>query len=480
MNFISFAYAVLFCTVFLCRLCFGRRKTERPFVFILLMASALLYAWHIPDFLFILMTSAAVDYFAGLYLGRGQDSDEEGHTPPPAARKLVLVASLGTNLGLLFYFKYTDFVIVSSKSLLDAVGIPTGLHPFGTILPMGISFYTFASLSYTIDVYRRQIRPVRRFWQFFLFVSFFPHLVAGPIVRASAFLPQMDRRRLPRLAFFNEGCFLIIRGLFLKMVVADNLAQFVNLHWAKGYGYAADSGLLMVLALLFAGQIFCDFEGYTSIARGSALLLGYRLPENFNNPYLAASFKNFWERWHITLSQWLRDYLYIPLGGNRGSRFRLYFNMMIVMVLGGLWHGASLTFIAWGALHGVALVVERVLGLHRSDRSRGRTALRLAWYPVVQATVLVTWVLFRSDGLREAGMFLKNMSACRFGTAPLTPMQWLPYLSLVGLMHGRGLLVECGRLAPSGPREKAVLAAVMLLGILTLYGINNEFIYFQF
>ena len=265
-----------------------------------------------------------------------------------AARKLVLAASLGTNLGLLFYFKYTDFLIVIAKSLLDAIGIPTQLHTVGTILPMGISFYTFASLSYTIDVYRREIRPVRRFWQFFLFVSFFPHLVAGPIVRASAFLPQMGRRCLPRLAFFNQGCFLIIRGLFLKMVVADNLAQFVNLHWAEGYEYGADSGLLMILSLLFAGQIFCDFEGYTSIARGSALLLGYQLPENFNNPYLAASFKNFWERWHITLSQWLATTSTSHWAATVGLCSHMYLNIMIVMVLGGLWHGASLTFMAWG------------------------------------------------------------------------------------------------------------------------------------
>ncbi len=217
---------------------------------------------------------------------------------------------------------------------------------------MGISFYTFQTLSYTIDVYRGELAPVRSFWQFILFISFFPQLVAGPIVRASEFLPQMARPRRLRLRVFYEGVWLVIGGLFLKMVCADNLAAYVDEHWHRGSAAGGDATMSLWLGVMFSGQIFADFCGYSTIARGLGYLLGYRFPLNFDAPYIAATFKNFWERWHITLSRWLRDYLYVPLGGNRGSRARTYVNLLTVMLLGGLWHGAAYTYIVWGAIHG--------------------------------------------------------------------------------------------------------------------------------
>src|ERR1043165_6514312 len=370
MNFISYSYAILFTFVFTSRLTFGRYKTEASFVILLILVSGLFYAWHVPSFLLILMTSALVDYFSGLYLGRDPKliKTADGKlVESTRARKLVLAGSVCSNLGLLFYFKYTNFALDGVRHLLQSLGVSAEIPHLNLLLPMGISFYTFASLSYTIDVYRREIKPVNEFWKFFLFICFFPHLVAGPIVRASMFLPQMQRKRKLRLCVFNEGMFLIIRGLFLKVVCANHLAVWVGVYWNQGYTPGGNSGLLCLVTLMFACQIFCDFEGYSSIAQGTAYLLGYQLPLNFNNPYISCSFKNFWERWHITLSQWLRDYLYIPLGGNRGARWRTYVNLLVVMILGGLWHGANWTFVCWGTLHGVALAFEKWLGFDRSE-----------------------------------------------------------------------------------------------------------------
>jgi alginate O-acetyltransferase complex protein AlgI len=469
MNFVSYSYLILFAVVLASRLTFGRRKIEPAFVALLTAVSALFYAWHVPSFLFILLTSAVVDYGVGRYLGGdGQ------------YRRAVLLLSLAANLGLLVYFKYADFALEGLRSLAVGLGLHTTVPHLDLILPMGISFYTFASLSYTIDVYRGEIAPVRGFEKFFLFICFFPHLVAGPIVRASMFLPQMDRIRRPRLNVFNEGGFLIVRGLFLKVVCANHLAALVNRYWDQGYAPGGDSGVAVFAAMLFACQIFCDFEGYSSIARGTAYLLGYRLPLNFNNPYLAGSFKNFWERWHITLSQWLRDYLYIPLGGNRVSRPRTYLNLLLVMILGGLWHGASLTFVAWGALHGLALAAEKLLGLDRPRADRP-IAVRIAWYFVAQAGVLAAWVFFRSNSFTGAASFLSTIAACQFAELPPQLWRWgtLAAAPLV-LMHLRGFLAERDVVPNCGPREKAVLAALMLYAVLTCYGADSAFIYFQF
>jgi len=486
MNFVSFSYAILFALVLAGRLTFGRKKTEAPYVALVILASALFYAWHVPSFLFILLTSALIDYVAGLYLSRGADDSAE--RPSERRRKLVLLASLVVNLGLLFFFKYSDFVLENLDRLAQLCGFHGGLPRLGLTLPMGISFYTFASLSYTIDVYRGRIAALRRFSSFFLFVGFFPHLVAGPIVRAAMFQPQMTRIRRLRLRIFNAGTFLIVRGFFLKMVCADNLSPAVDALWRQGVHAGADSRLTVLAVVLFAGQIFCDFEGYSSIAQGTAYLLGFRLPLNFDNPYLASSFRNFWERWHITLSQWLRDYLYIPLGGNRGSAARTCVNLMIVMLLGGLWHGAAFTFLAWGALHGAALVVERALGLNRAPEVAPAAVgivprvdpLRAAWRVVVPLVVLTTWVFFRSATLSDAGTFLANVVALRSTDSLWPHLGALPFLLPIVVMHARGALVEAGRVPACGPRERAVLAGAMLFAVLTCYGAGNVFIYFQF
>ncbi len=472
MSFVSWAFVALFLIVFAARLTIGRRRTEPAFAVLLLSSSIVFYAWHVPIYFLILLWSAVVDYFSALWLGR---------VPMEARskRRLILVASLATNLGLLGFFKYGAFTLRTAEDLGMLLGIDVRTPDFNLLLPMGISFYTFQSLSYTIDVYRGVLAPVRSFGRFLLFISFFPQLVAGPIVRAREFLPQMPRPRRLRLVVFYEGIWLIICGFFLKMVCADNIAAYVNEHWDKGYVEATNASFALWLALMFSGQILADFAGYSSIARGLAYLLGYRLPINFNAPYVASSLKNFWERWHITLSRWLRDYLYVSLGGNRGSRVRTYVNLLLVMLLGGLWHGAHYTFLAWGALHGIALAVERALGMHREGGSIWR-GTRAAWFLVVQAVVLVAWIFFRSDTFEGATTFIGNLARFDFRPLPTWALAGSAFLLPLVALHIWTWLVERRQVAPLGPSARAALAAAMAYGIVSLYGGTSAFIYFQF
>ena len=317
MNFISWSFVVLFTIVLAARILMGRRKTERSFVWFTIIASTVFVMWHVPVYILILLTTVTIDYTAARII--------DGARRDWRWRKAVLATALTCNLLLLGFFKYANFSLVTIEQSLNSLGWGVQLPRLSLVLPIGISFYTFGSMSYTIDVYRGRLRAIRRFQDFYYFVTFFPHMVAGPIIRARQFFYQLNRPRRLRLLVFNHAAFLIIRGLFLKMVCADNIARVVNIYWADAakpqligtpLQYQGYSGELVVLAVLFSGQIFCDFEGYTSIARGLAYLLGYRFPINFRYPWIAGSFNDFWQRWHITLSSWLRDYLYIPLCGD--------------------------------------------------------------------------------------------------------------------------------------------------------------------
>ena len=476
MNFVSFAFLALLAIALLARLLVGRRKTEPAYVWTLLVLSLVFYGWHVPAYLSLLLASAGIDYWAAQALGRAAPA---AHGSPEARRrKWILAVSMASNLGLLAFFKYANFGIDAAQAFARALGWSAQWGGFDVVLPMGISFYTFQSMSYTIDVYRGVLAPLRNVRDFLLYIAFFPQLVAGPIVRATEFLPQMPRVRRVHLRVVNEALFLLASGFFLKMVCADNIAGVVDRHWRSGYGDGASAPTLVALALLFSGQIFCDFAGYSNIARGLALLLGYRLPINFNAPYIAGSFKNFWERWHISLSSWLRDYLYVSLGGNRISRRRTYINLMLVMLLGGLWHGAAWTFVAWGALHGIALAVERALGLQR-----GVTPwwARATWGLVVQVVVLVTWVLFRSDSIAGAGRFLASIASWSSPAAlPPDVLQAMLFLLPVAALHGWRWMEEQGAMAPLTPVPRAALAGGMIAAVLVAYGTTNAFIYFQF
>jgi D-alanyl-lipoteichoic acid acyltransferase DltB (MBOAT superfamily) len=374
----------LFFLILLALLFVFRRSTPRKLI--LLVAGWVFYmAWN-PAFIWLLFAASLIDYWAGGQIHRLAD---------PRRRRALLVLSLCANLGLLGYFKYAGLLASSLLYLFKAAGVPLDWHLWAITLPVGISFYTFQSMSYTIDIYLRRAHPAASLLDYMLFVGFFPHLVAGPIVRAIDFLPQLQRP--VQLRCDNKVLLLIASGLVKKVVVADNLAPLVN---AVLRDPAQQTSPAVWLATLcFAVQIYCDFSGYTDIAIGLARLLGFWIPPNFDRPYFARNPGEFWRKWHISLSSWLRDYLYIPLGGNRGGEWRSVRNLMLTMLLGGLWHGASWNFVLWGAWHGLLLVghrgYERLVGEAWRRRLGRLVAVRLLSWGLLQYGVLLGWLLFR-------------------------------------------------------------------------------------
>ena len=319
--------------------------------------------------------------------------------PEAARRKTFLVISMVANLAILGFFKYFDFFVDSFADLLEAFGFQASRPVLGIVLPAGISFYTFQAMSYTIDIYRGKTTPTRHFGDFALFVCFFPHLVAGPIMRAHTLLPQVVRPRSRSAMEFREGLALVLIGLFKKLVLADNMAPIANsvfMRLADGDTSGMSGSEVLIGLYAFAFQIYGDFSGYSSIARGISKWLGFDLVINFHNPYLAVTPSDFWKRWHISLSSWLRDYLYIPLGGNRLGRLVEYRSLMITMLLGGLWHGASWTFVAWGLYHGLILCVYRLAGVRESDRSAEPARWTVQVFVMFHLTCL-GWLLFRAD-----------------------------------------------------------------------------------
>ena len=327
----------------------------------LLAASYFFYAQWNPWYLFLIVFTSSVDYLVGGTIYRLSDQRR---------RKLLLLLSLGTDLGVLAVFKYFNFFSVQLSASLGGLGMSVDPMLLKVALPVGISFFTFQSMSYTIDIYRRQLEPADSYWQYLLFVSFFPQLVAGPIVRASVFLPQLRQPRGLSREMGGIGLFLIMSGMIKKVCFADYLgANLVDRVFEDPSWFTSAEVLAAVYA--FAFQIYFDFSGYSDVAIGAALLIGFRLPDNFRSPYMAGNLQDFWRRWHISLSTWLRDYLYIPLGGSRKGPWRTYLALAATMVLGGLWHGAAWTFVIWGTLHGVALALTRGF-----QRIRGPVTLR--------------------------------------------------------------------------------------------------------
>ena len=370
-TFLQFFLAFLF-GYYLCRNKLAARNA------LIVASSYLFYGWWDYRFLVLLFFSTLLDYIAARRIET---------TTHPRARTLWLLASITGNLGILGFFKYWNFFAESTAALCSSVGWT--LHPFtlNIILPVGISFYTFQTMSYTIDVYRRRITAETNLITFASFVSFFPQLVAGPIERATSLLPQFRETRTITQADIETGIWLMAWGLFKKVVVADNLAPLVDQIFS---GTPAGGAVVTLGTLAFAMQIYGDFSGYSDIARGLARLLGFHLMVNFRTPYFAADLRDFWSRWHISLSTWLRDYLYIPLGGSRAGPARTATNLMITMTLGGLWHGAAVPFLLWGLWHGVALGWQR---------SFARLGFRVPWLIRFIATQLVVqygWLLFRS------------------------------------------------------------------------------------
>jgi D-alanyl-lipoteichoic acid acyltransferase DltB (MBOAT superfamily) len=359
---------------------------------LLLVASYYFYAAWDYRFLALLLASTIVDYVCGRAMGSSRDQRR---------RRLILVASIAFNLTMLGFFKYFNFFAASLQTLFATVGWQLDFVTVRVLLPIGISFYTFVTMSYVIDVYRREIEPTRNFVDFAVFVAYFPHLVAGPILRATALLPQIARQRRVSPQQMRDGAWLIAWGFFQKVFVADNLAPLASHVFAAGTHPAGVNVLLGVYA--FAFQIYGDFAGYSNIARGTSKWMGIELIENFRFPYLVLTPSAFWRNWHISLSTWLRDYLYIPLGGNRGSAARTQRNLLITMLLGGLWHGAAWTFVLWGLYQGLLLIAYRPFE-PAFAALRGRAATFAAWFVMFHLTCY-GWLIFRASSLRQlAGM----------------------------------------------------------------------------
>ena len=440
----------------------------------LLVASYAFYAaWNV-ELLALIVGSTLLDFYVGRALHRSEDA---------AVRTRWLLVSLCANLGLLSLFKYGNFVLSSVQGVLDAAAVGATLPVLDLVLPVGISFYTFQTLSYTIDIYRRRLEPTNNLLHFALFVSFFPQLVAGPIVRASEFLHQIPQRAVPDAAREGAGLFLIARGLTKKIVFADYLAtSLVDRVFDNPELYSSVEILFAVYG--YAVQIYCDFSGYSDVAIGAAMLLGFKLPENFRRPYGAADLQDFWRRWHITLSTWLRDYLYIPLGGNRGGTWGTYRNLAITMLLGGLWHGAAWTFVVWGALHGAALGVVRMVQRRWPPVREGQGGLRrMVGVVVTFHFVCFCWIFFRARSFENAGDVLAGLAR---GTA-YTPNLTLPIVAAIGgamLLHwtprrwiDRGSPLFAG--LPSF--VQGVLLAALAIALAQLKGAGPQpFIYFQF
>ncbi|WP_376694040.1 MBOAT family O-acyltransferase [Wenzhouxiangella sp. EGI_FJ10409] len=439
----------------------------------LLAASYLFYAAWNPVFIWLLLVSTLVDWTAARRLNASVN---------PGRRKAWLLLSVAVNLGLLSWFKYADFFVANYNQVADWLGLAAYQAPLiDVVLPIGISFYTFQTLSYTFDVYRRRISPGGDLADYALYVSFFPQLVAGPIVRYEQFAGQLASPRPMTGANLETGTALMVAGLFLKTVLADSLfAPVVD----TGFAAAGQPGALAAWSsiLSFSGQIYCDFAGYSLCAIGAARIFGFVLPKNFHAPYAAIGFSDFWRRWHISLSTWIRDYLYITLGGNRHGRARTLGNLVVAMGLGGLWHGAAWTFVLWGLAHGLWLVIEHALrplaGRIALLGSRLMTPLYMA---VTFIVVTLTWVLFRAEDLDQAGRFYAALFGP--GESSMNTAAWLALVAMAILLAWqvaiRRLEIEAVYARLAWP-VRGLLVGLLLAAVLASPGDSRAFIYFQF
>ena len=445
----------------------------------MLFASYYFYMCWNASYVLLIVASTAIDYFCGLKMGRQSEQHK---------RRKYLILSLFTNLGLLFTFKYFNFFSATFSHFLQSLGLSVSTPFLNVLLPVGISFYTFQTLSYTIDVYRGKLEPEPHFGIFALYVSFFPQLVAGPIERASHLLPQFKEKKVFDEESVVSGLRLILWGLFKKIVVADRLAVYVD----SVYGNVEfHSGLTLIVATyFFAFQIYCDFSGYSDIAIGAARVMGFDLMKNFNRPYFAISIPDFWRRWHISLSTWFKDYLYIPLGGNRVSVPRMYLNLAIVFLISGLWHGANWTFLVWGALHGIYIVTSRltlsfrdglVEKLHLSKNLITPFRIFISFH-----LVLFAWIFFRADSITHANLIVSKIATLNWGQLFIPAMDQFVYsiFSIVLLLIG-DILLEKYNFSFQFKKRPAIIrwsVYASIIIIILLFGVFNgsQFIYFQF
>jgi len=462
MLFDSPAYFIFLVTV----VCLYWRLKWRPQNALLLCASYFFYGWWDWRFLLLMICSTVIDFVIARYIASALEGRRRG---------LLLIVSLSVNFGILGFFKYFNFFIDSFAVMAAKLGahdLPLPLLKI--ILPPGISFYTFQEVAYIVDVYKGKIAPATSFLDYGLFISLFPHLIAGPIQRPSHLLPQVQRPREFNDRAFFDGCMLIVSGLFRKTVIADSCANLANAAFDGHLGWSFFSVLIGVYA--FAWQIYGDFSGYSDLARGSAQLLGFHFMVNFKQPYLADSLQDFWRRWHVSLSSWLRDYLYIPLGGSRNGTLQTYKNLMLTMLLGGLWHGASWTFVIWGGIHGVWLSIERLLWRGKSTPG---------WFSRLAAITVVglSWIFFRAKTISGALHMLASLGHFTWEHQYASEILFLAVVSAVGLAidfrietYREEYVFERGSLAV--PVSAAVTMAVLMIAFAASE--TNAFIYFQF
>jgi alginate O-acetyltransferase complex protein AlgI len=409
---------------------------------LLAAASCLFYAAWDYHYVLLLLSIAVVDYYCAVQIAATADQRK---------RRLLLLLSVVSNLGILAYFKYANFFIANVNALTDGLGFR--LPQLDVLLPAGISFYTFKTMSYTIDVYRGQLKPVRSLIDYTTFVTFFPELIAGPIVRASVFLPQMSRPIGPTRERLGLGASIFLVGLTKKVVLADALATVADPIFAQPDLFATSTVWCGVVA--YTLQIYCDFSGYSDMAIGTAKMIGYDLPQNFNLPYLSPNITEFWRRWHMTLSSWLRDYVYIPLGGSRRGAARTYVNLMLTMLIGGLWHGASWNFVLWGFLHGFALVVHRFV----RERTGGKPVFpALIGVPLTLLFVMICWVPFRAASFEAGTTMLHAMFVATDG------VRWMPtklFQALAVILAGHVVGWMLMRASAGGSSARERLAALL-------------------
>jgi alginate O-acetyltransferase complex protein AlgI len=474
MLFCTEKFLLFFLVVFLAYWALPWRRAR---VWLLLGASYYFYAsWNASLARLIFLTTVC-DYF----IARGMDA-----TAVPWRRRMLMLTSIVGNLGVLCYFKYANFFLDSLREVLTAAGASASIPVLSVVLPVGISFYTFEAISYTVDVFRGRIPAERNLDHFLLFILFFPHLVAGPIVRASDFLPQVRRPKVLSWTRFAIGGRLILLGMFKKMVIADRMALLVDPIFANPGSY--ETAIVWMAAVAYSIQIYCDFSGYSDIALGTARLLGYRLSINFAMPLAAKNISDLWRRWHMSLSSWIRDYIYIPLGGNRGSVARTSFNVLFAMTLCGLWHGANWTFVVWGALNGLCLVIHRAFRATTRDLPEVRTLLHSLPGTVFRialtfTTFTLAFVIFRSPSFGTAAEVFHRMfiPASGAGSPVAVGPIWL-LGAVVFFAHLLGNRPEAwnvwyGLPAPvRGLALAGMLAATLILVPVT----TGMFIYFQF
>jgi alginate O-acetyltransferase complex protein AlgI len=474
MLFCSREFLVFFILVFAV---YWTIRPQQYRVWILLVASFYFYASWNRWLALIICVSTAMDYT----LARGMD-----RASTQWLRRSLLGISLLANLGLLCYFKYANFFLHSLEETLNLLGAHASMPVLRVILPIGISFYTFEAINYTVDVYRRRVPAERDLARFMLFITFFPHLIAGPIVRARDFLPQTHRPKHWSWVRMQAGVQYFLMGLFKKMAIADRMALYADPVFANPDQY--NSGAIWLATAAYALQIYCDFSGYTDMAIGTAHMLGYKLAQNFNMPYLAVNVSDFWRRWHISLSSWLRDYLFIPLGGSRGKPTRTVRNLIITMGLGGLWHGASWTFIVWGLLHGGYLMVHRLFagyckrrpGLDWALLTPPGTCLRMT---LTLLAVMVGWVFFRSTTFAGAGEILHRLVIPHTGLgAPMHNRTFCYAVIVVVISHVLAYSGLWKRLALRTPAPVMGFgyAAVLTFALVLAPDAGKAFIYFQF